>query len=439
MNKNECAKTPPMGWNSYDYYDTTVTEEDVKRNADYMAKHLKSSGWEYIVVDIEWYAYDVGTQREKHQYIPFWKVEMDDYGRLLPCPQRFPSAVNGQGFKPLAEYIHELGLKFGIHIMRGIPREAAHRHLPIANTTQTANEIAEANNICLWNPDMYGINPKAEGAQAYYDSIFALYAEWDVDFIKCDDISRMDMPTAKEEIVMMNEAIQKTGRPMVFSLSPGPAKIEEAWHYEKYANMWRITDDFWDHWPLLLNMFQRCELWQNHVSKGCYPDCDMLPLGYVGKGFNHERMTLFTKDEQITMMTLWCHFRSPLMLGAELTKLDEWTLKLITNEKVLGLLKNSYGAKQVIRNQVQAIWVSESNDQEKIYVSIYNLSDASLDVTLDFDKYLGVLNRVSNLANLTVTYIEDLWSGEKMNLNSPSLNIKIPAHGAMLYEIEVEN
>lgn len=436
MNKNEFAKTPPMGWNSYDYYDTTVTEEDIKKNADYMATHLKPYGWEYVVVDIEWYAYDVATQRDEHQYIPFYKVEMDEYGRLLPCPQRFPSAVGGQGFKPLADYIHERGLKFGIHIMRGIPREAAHQHLPVLNSHQGAHEIAEANNICFWNPDMYGLNPKKEGAQAYYDSLFKLYADWGVDFIKCDDICRMDMPTAKAEIEMMHLAIQKTGREIVFSLSPGPAKIEEAWHYEKYANMWRITDDFWDHWPLLLNMFERCELWQNHVSEGCYPDCDMLPLGYVGKGFNHERMTLFTQDEQITMMTLWCLFRSPMMLGAELTKLDDWTLKLLTNEKVLHLLSGSKGARQVMRNENQAVWATMSEDREYLYVALFNLRETTLKVSGGFDACLEILNETKWLGRqLEHFQIEELWTGDKIALCGNDISDEILAHGAKLYQL----
>ena len=264
MNKNKFAITPPMGWNSYDYYDTAVNEEQVKANADYMAANLKEFGWEYIVVDIEWYSYDVGSQRDKHQYIPFWKVAMDEYSRLIPCPDRFPSSVDGQGFKPLADYIHSLGLKFGIHIMRGIPREAAHNHGQLLGTTVTANEIADPYSICGWNPDMYGVVPDRDGAQEYYNSIFELYAEWGVDFIKCDDICRHDMPSSKREIEMLHHAINYCGRPMVLSLSPGPARIEQAWHYEKYANMWRITDDFWDTWPLLLDMFKRCELWQNH-------------------------------------------------------------------------------------------------------------------------------------------------------------------------------
>jgi len=430
MNKNKFAPTPPMGWNSYDYYDTTVNEEQVKANADYMAAHLKEYGWEYVVVDIQWYAYDAGTQRDKFQYIPFGRVEIDEYSRLLPCPERFPSSVNGQGFKPLADYVHSLGLKFGIHIMRGIPRIAAHNHMKILGTDKTANQIANPSNICWWNPDMYGLDVKASGAQEYYNSIFKLYAEWGVDFIKCDDICRLDMPSAEKEIEMLHNAIMACGRPMVLSLSPGPAHINKAWIYEKYANMWRITDDFWDHWPLLLNMFERCEVWQRHVSEGCYPDCDMLPLGYIGKGFGHERYTRFTKDEQITMMTLWCIFRSPLMLGAELTKLDDWTLSLITNKKVLRLLSHSEGARQIMRNKNQAIWLSADTEEKAYYLALFNLSDEV--------RKISIAPQELDLESFDGFAWEELWTGERRMDISNIFECELPVHGAKLYKMSIQ-
>ncbi|WP_312494516.1 glycoside hydrolase family 27 protein [Anaerosporobacter sp.] len=430
MDKNTFAPTPPMGWNSYDYYDTSVTEEDIKRNADYMAKYLKPYGFEYVVVDIQWYAYNVGTKRDQYQYIPFEKVAMDEYSRLLPCPDRFPSASNGNGFKPLADYIHSLGLKFGIHIMRGIPRIAAHMHTPIKGSTITANEIADPSSICSWNPDMYGVFPNKSGSKEYYNSIFELYAKWGVDFIKCDDICRMDAVSAKEEIVMLHEAINNCNRPMVLSLSPGPAKLEEAWHYERYANMWRITDDFWDTWPLLLNMFERCEHWQNHVSTGCYPDCDMLPVGFVGKGFHAERLTNFTKEEQITMMTLWSIFRSPMMLGAELPKLDEWTLNLITNKNVLHLLTGSHNARQIMRSDKQAVWYSEDLHEDVQYLAIFNLEEEG-DIELQ-PEWL-------NLESLEAVEFTELWSNEILEFNSLSdsttRTVTVPTHGAKLYRI----
>lgn len=165
MDKNKFAVTPSMGWNSYDYYNTAVTEDEVRANAQFMAEHLKKYGWEYIVVDIEWYSNDAGT-KPQFQYIPFGDDEMDAYGRLILSPNRFPSAKDGKGFKPLADYVHNLGLEFGIHIMRGIPRAAAHKHCPVLGCDATADMVADLSSICGWNPDMYGVRA-TEAGQAY--------------------------------------------------------------------------------------------------------------------------------------------------------------------------------------------------------------------------------------------------------------------------------
>lgn len=410
-----------MGWNSYDYYDTTVNEEQVKANADFMAKHLKEHGWEYIVVDIEWYSYDAGSQRDKHQYIPFWDVEMDEYSRLLPCPDRFPSSAGGKGFAPLAEYVHGLGLKFGIHIMRGIPRIAAHHHTKISGSSRLANEIASPYSICPWNPDMYGVIPEEEGAQEYYDSLMALYAEWGVDFVKCDDICRLDAESAKEEIAMLHRAIEKCGRDIVLSLSPGPAIVELADYYHENANMWRITDDFWDRWDLLLNMFDRCRNWQEYVRDGGYPDCDMLPVGRLGKGFGEERATRFTKDEQRTMMTLWSIFRSPMMLGAELPKLDEWTLGLITNDEVLRLLTCSSGAREYFRDEKRIVWRAEDREDQSCYIAVFNISEEKQDVVLaEYDESGAKCGR-------------DLWEHASVSMDEPCT---IAPHGCILFQIK---
>lgn len=419
MSKKLMLKKPPMGWNSYDYYDTTVNEEQIKENADYMAANLKQYGWEYVVVDIEWYSYDAGTQRDKHQYIPFWKVEMDEYSRLLPCPDRFPSSVDGKGFAPLAEYVHNLGLKFGIHIMRGIPRIAAHNHGKILGSDKTANEIANPYSICYWNPDMYGVTTDEEG-QNYYNSLMDLYAEWGVDFIKCDDICRMDAQSAKKEIEMLHKAIEHCGRDIVLSLSPGPAIVEMADFYKENSEMWRITDDFWDNWDLLLNMFERCRNWQQYVGDGSYPDCDMLPMGYVGKGFGDERKTRFTDDEQITMMTLWCIFRSPLMLGAEMTKLDDFSLSLLTNEKVLHLLENSHGAREIHADDNIIVWLSDDNNGTDRYIAAFNISGEEKKVCL------------KDYADVSDGGLE-LWTGKEINT---AHDIVVNSHGAVLVKVK---
>lgn len=435
MNKNSFAKTPPRGWNSYDYYDTNVTEADVLVNAEFMAKHLKPYGWEYVVVDIQWYAYNTATMRDRFQYIPFGKNEMDEFGRLIPCLDKFPSSVNGAGFKPLADKIHALGLKFGIHIMRGIPRAAAQNHLPILGADVTADMIADPSSIAEWNPDMYGIRD-CEAGQKYYDSILELYAAWGVDFIKVDDICSTGFHPhrsygRRHEVEMLSRAIERCGRPIVLSLSPGPAEVSESWHYKKYANMWRITDDFWDNWETLLYMFDRCEKWQDHVSQGCYPDCDMLPIGKVGKHFDQERDTLFTREEQKTMMTLWCIFGSPLMLGAEMTMLDEWTLSLLQNEELLRLENGRFVSRQVLRDKEKCVWASVDPKTGEHYIALFNLKNEEQLIFVSREE-CKVMFPDGYFTADTEKMVE-VWSQNLITVNNDIVGANVKPHGTALF------
>ncbi len=421
----------PMGWNSYDYYDTNVTEAEVLKNAAYMAQHLKPLGWEYVVVDIQWYAYHTASMRDKFQYIPFGKCEMDEYGRLLPCPDKFPSSVNGAGFKPLADKIHAMGLKFGIHIMRGIPRLAAHHHLPILGCDVTADMAADPSSICPWNPDMYGLR-RSEAGQAYYDSVLQLYADWGVDFIKCDDIcatgfGKVRTYNERHEVEMLHSAIQKCGRDIVLSLSPGPAIVEEGWHYQKYANMWRITDDFWDNWGSLLYMFDRCEKWQNHVRPGSWPDCDMLPLGTVGKHFGEERQCRFSSDEQKAMMSLWCMFGSPLMLGAELTLLDGRTLSLLQNKDLLQLHSTDFTPRQILRDQEKCVWAAVNPTTGKHFVALFNFLDTPQTVKISTADCAALFPGIS----FEGKHYREIWSDFPLDGNI--LGGTVAPHGVLLF------
>ena len=428
MKKNDFAPLPPMGWNSYDYYNTSVTEKEIRANAEFMAEHLLPFGWDHIVVDIEWYAWDTGTMPE-FQYIPFGRVEMDEYSRLMPCPEKFPSSAGGRGFKPLADYIHSLGLKFGIHIMRGIPRAAAHSHGKLPGSDLTADRIAEPSNICVWNPDMYGVRTELPASQAYYDSIFQLYAGWDVDFVKCDDICREDMPSAHEEIRMIHEAVMRCGRPIVLSLSPGPAKITEAQHYRRYANMWRITDDFWDTWPLLKEMFRRCDIWQGHRAPGSYPDCDMLPIGVIGGRFGRgeERRSGFTPDEQRLMMTLWCIFGSPLMIGGELTMMNEDEMKILQNKELIRMLHGAERSRQIRRSPEDAVWAARDPQNDISYIAIFNLDDEERGINV----WAGEAESCGFEAFAGHT-LHELWTGEEIRPGG-SLAVTAPAHGVKVF------
>ena len=378
------AQYPPMGWNSWDCYGAAVTEDIVRQNADYMAKHLKPYGWEYVVVDIQWYQ----PTALNHQYEPFSTLTMDEYGRLLPAENRFPSAADGAGFKPLADYVHSLGLKFGIHIMRGMPRMAAHKHLPIKDSEFGCHEAANPNSICAWNPDMYGLRCDKAAARDYYNSIFRLYAEWGVDFVKCDDIAR-EYPHCAREIELISEACKASGRDMVLSLSPGPAPVEQAEHLKQHANMWRITDDFWDDWCLLKGMFERAEKWCIHAAPGHWPDADMLPLGALRQCDNPDDWTRFTQAEQRTMMTLWTMMRSPLMIGGEMTKNDAFTNALLQNADVLAIGKESFCGHPLWTTAEESVWMAPRRDGQGVYVALFNLSDETRTVSVASTQYEG--------------------------------------------------
>lgn len=416
-------KTAPMGWNSWDCYGAAVDEKTVRKNAQFMAENLKQFGWEYVVVDIQWYEPLAAT----NEYHPFTEICLDEYGRCIPAENRFPSAKGGKGFGPLAEFVHSLGLKFGIHIMRGIPRYAVTKNTPVKGTNVRARDVAKTNSICYWNTDMYGLDTDKPGAKEYYDSIFELYASWGVDFIKCDDICR-EIPREEAELVALSESLRKCGRDMVLSLSPGPALLEKAQLYKKISNMWRITDDFWDEWKLLYNMFERCEKWCTYTGYGNYPDADMLPIGPIRQCYNPENITNFTKEEQITMMTLWSIFRSPLMIGGEMTKFDDFTMSLITNSELLKMHRTARHAHQVWRKEVNGVetvlWTAVC-DEGGLYVSIFNLGEIENSVTIE-ESDVEIFGKMSG---------KDIWSGKEVTMEG-KLSVSVPAHGAKAFILE---
>src|SRR3954447_15713907 len=416
------APAPPMGWNSWDSYGTTVTEAQVKANTDVMAATLKAHGWQYIVVDIQWYE----PNAQGHDYAPGAKLAMDEYGRLLPAVNRFPSSANGAGFKPLADYVHSHGLKFGIHIMRGIPRQAVEQNLPIKGTPYHAAEVADKDNPCRWNPDMWGVDTTKPGAQAYYDSIAELYASWGVDFIKADDMgSHLYQPA---EIKALALAIRKTGRPMVLSISPGPAPISEAEFFNKYAQMWRISDDFWDDWKLLKKQFDYTRDWAALAGKNdTWPDADMLPFGKlrVTSTEGGGAPSKFTPDEQQTVMTLWSIFRSPLMFGGDLPSNDAATTALITNEEVLEVNQHSHGGHQALEKGNVRAWVADGARPGQKYVALFNLGESPQDARLEWEEL-----DISGSA----FQVRDLWARKDLGALA-NLAASLRPHASVLYTV----
>ena len=417
------ALTPPMGWNSWDSYGPTVREEEVKANADYMAEHLAKFGWQYIIVDIEWYQ----PNSKAHGYIPGGAVTVDEFGRFIPAPNRFPSAANGQGFAPLAAYVHSKGLKFGFHIMRGIPREAVEQNLPIKGTPYHAADIADKVNVCKWQgmEDTYGVDMSKPGAQAYYDSLAELYASWGADYIKADD---MNTPGRAAEIVALHEALKKTGRPIVLSLSPGPSLPEYADFLGANSQLWRISNDFWDSWPSLKHQFDITHNWESYSQPGNWPDADMLPLGRIGIRAERgdDRASLFTHDEQQTVMTLWSIFRSPLMFGGDLPSNDAFTLALITNPEVLAVNQSSAGGHQSYHQGDTIAWTADAPTGSAKYVAVFNLGDAEQDVELSWSD-VGIPAKHAK--------IRDLWTHKDLGKQN-RLHVSLAPHASVLYNVQ---
>jgi hypothetical protein len=392
----QAAPTPPMGWNSWDCFGTTISEKQAKEQSDAMAQRLKPFGWTYFTVDIQWYE----PHSQGHGYKEGAPLEMDEYSRLVPAVTKFPSAANGVGFKALADYVHANGLKFGIHMMRGIPKQAVRQNTALLGTIAPAADIANQRNTCPWNPDMFGVDMSKPGAQAYYDALFQLYASWGVDLVKVDDIARPYDDGQKAEIEAIRNAIDKTARPIVLSLSPGDTPIERGEHVMNHANMWRISDDFWDRWQPLYEMFDRLDRWTKYRASGAWPDADMLPFGVIE--FN--RPTRFTKDEQILCMTLWCIARSPLILGADMTKLDEFTLNLLTNPEVLAVNQASSGNHQLSRKDDLVVWTAEVPNTSDRYVALFNAQGSAIPYDLTRALYRSpVIRKDGEVANISVS------------------------------------
>lgn len=418
-----------MGWNSWDSYGTTVTEEEVLANAAFMREHMLAHGWDTVVVDIQWYE----PTARAHGYNPDAPLTLDSHGRQLPAPNRFPSAADGAGFAPLADRVHRLGLRFGLHIMRGIPRRAVAARLPVAGTAWTADEIADTGSVCPWNPDNYGLNHDHPGAQAYYDSQVAQFARWGVDFIKADD---MLFPYHEREISAYARAIARSGRRIELSLSPGTdVSLAHLDHLRDTATMWRVCDDLWDRWEDVQAQFARMARWapwQSTVSTcgsaaGGWADADMLPLGRIGIRAERgdDRLSALTRPEQISLLTLWLMSRSPLMMGGDLPTSPPETIELLTNDEVLGVLWHSRDNREVLREKDLVLWTARDTDGRTRYAAVFSLADSPAHVTVE----LGSIGARPD------DHIRELWTHTDIPHDGHCLRADLPAHGAALYRL----
>lgn len=419
------APTPPMGWNSYDAFGSSVTEDEFMANVNYVKEKLLPHGYNLVVVDFRW------ADATAANYDPNGiggPLNADEFGRLLPAPNRFPSAADGKGFKPLADRIHAMGLKFGIHVMRGIPRQSVAANTPIEKSTFRAADAADTKSNCSWCIDMWGVDATKQAGQDYYDSLFRLYASWGVDFVKVDDLSS---PYHQPEIEAVRRAIDRSGRPMIFSTSPGATPPDKSPHVAAHANMWRISPDFWDEWRDLNCSFDLADTWQKTgvSGPGRWPDGDMIPLGRIAirSGHGKDRRSNFTREEQVTLLTHFALLPSPLMLGMSLTDNDDWTFGLITNDEFIAINQDPLGqaARRVVKNDDKTeIWVRDLADGAKA-VGLINRGDASAAVTLNLAASL-----------LTGTWqARDVWSRKNLGRLEDNSSYTVPRHGSVLLRV----
>jgi hypothetical protein len=434
------APIPPMGWNSWDAYGLTINESDYRANATQLAR-MEQFGWKYAVIDEGWY-----MQNPFGHHVAERKYQWNANGILIPSLSRFPSAADGAGFKPLADWVHKQGLKFGIHIVRGIPRQVVEQNLPIAGTNFHAADAADTTSPCPWDDGNWGIKDNAAG-QAYYDSMLKLYAGWGLDFIKVDCIS--DRPFRPTEIKQIADAIQKTGRTIVLSLSPGPTDLENHEFVGSYAQMWRIADDHWDVWTAehtpehgefpfgLRDAFDRLAKWEVYVTPGNWPDEDMLPFGWLGPhpGWGEARESRLTHEEEKSEFTLWAIARSPLILGANLTKLDFFTQSLITNQMVIFMNQNATYSQPISSANLgpgfenARVWRATINEPGARgyteFFAFFNLDDKPVTLHTTW-KQLG-LDGAKHQA-------QDAWS-DNLTKDAKDVTVTLPAHGSELYQI----
>ena len=423
------ASTPPMGWNSWDSYSRTLNEEGIKANARWLARNLKRFGWVYVVVDEGWYLSNLDPRGNASQA----RFQMDEFGRYVPVPARFPSAGKNLSFRPLSDYLHSLGLKFGLHIIRGIPREAVTRNLPIAGSNFRAPEAADTSDVCPWNAYNYGLKVTSPASQAYYDSLAQQYASWAVDFIKIDCIA--DHPYKGEEIRMFSEAIAKSSRQMVLSLSPGPTAFAKRDEVGKYSQMWRISDDVWDVWYSdknfpqgVKNQFEKAARWAGVGRPGHWPDADMLPLGSLrpAAGWGEPRDSRLTQDEQRTLITLWSMFRSPLIMGGNLLQADAWTTSLLTNPEVIAIDQHSKENRPAITTESLVVWTARPESGRESYVAVFNISDSPQRVHYAF----------SEIGLAAGTYrLRDLWEHRNIAATQAIELSSLPAHACVVYRV----
>lgn len=426
---HSAAQHPPMGWNSWDCYGTTVTEAEVLENAQVLAERLLPSGWDTVVVDIQWYE----PTARAGGYNTDAPISYDEDGVQQPALARFPSAAEGAGFAPLAARVHELGLRFGLHLMRGIPRRVVAADLPVRDeagtVVATTAEIADPASTCSWNSDNVGLDLTHPGAQVWLDRQIDRIVGWGVDFLKVDD---MLAPYHADAIEALHRAVtraeERHGHQVLVSLSPGTdLSLAHLGHLRAHADMWRISDDLWDRWQDVHAQLGRLARWAPHQGPDGWADADMLPLGRIGirAERGQPRHSLLTADERRTLLSLWCLGRSPMFVGGDLPSSDQDTLADLARTDVLAVGRHSTGNAELLREGDLVLWGARGTGPEQgtAWAGVFSTADEPLRHRVP----------LASTGLDPATDITEVWSGRSVRPDGAGdLLLDLPPHGVAL-------
>lgn len=432
------APNPPLGFNSFDSYRSHLSQDKAHSLIDIMSEKYLPYGYEYFVMDAGWYS-DVELYPGSDYPSKRKGLTLDEFGLYEPSLAYFPDGIGA-----LASYAHKKGLKFGVWIMRGIPRQAVDQNLPVKGTSYFARDIADTTSICVWNQSNFGIDMTKPGAQAYYNALIDKLAGWGIDFIKVDD-----MVPNPSEIVAIARAIEEGGHKMVFSLSPGDVHHPAHLVYYRRANMLRITRDIWDN-PLSIEKgFFAWEKFQGTERPGFWPDLDMIPFGRLNvvatenvPGISTERrarQSEFSREQMRTFITQRAMAASPLIIGGDLLTMDQFSYSLLTNREMLTCNQNGVMGVNVYRAGNIDVWLTPHNsDPTKGWIGVFNRSKSDRDVTLTKQDIGLVMFEASyNLTAARQSFeLTDIWSGEIYTIQD-KLTFKLPAEDVCFLKFQM--
>ena len=393
----EIALTPPMGWNSYNCWGVTVTQDKALRAAHAMiALGLDRHGWTYVNLDDGWQGQRGGPNNA-----------------LQADPQRFPD------IKAMVGEIHALGLKAGLY------------HTPWTVSYGSRPGGSSENPSGVWNPaaDLKAkrnakVFPFAIGRYRFTYQDAQQFAEWGFDYLKYDW-----GPVEAPETTEMHQALRLTGRDIVLSLSNNHVKnlLSVIPEVSPWAQSWRTTTDISDVWSRVANDIGfNQDKWTPFARPGHFNDADMLVVGQVGGWSGQPRPTRLTPDEQYTHISLWCLLSSPLLIGCDLEKLDDFTLGLLTNDEVLEINQDSLGKQAVqISAQGEGKVYAKPLDDGSLAVGLFNTGPTTATVTANW----ADLNLAGNRR------VRDLWRQQDLGVFEEKFVATVAPHGVLLVRL----